>query len=959
MKTLINQSRFSKLAPISIAIATFMAMVLTIPASAHPGAVRWSTVDTPSNAGNTIVSPSEINAIAIGSDSRTFYAVDTSQGKVYKSTDGGITWDDLTQYLATAGAALPAWSITTAPDNPRFVAVVTSDGGLPRKVFLSVDGGVTWQDTKCPAANNISTIAISPRYSGYDIAIGTRTGTGAGKLYIFKAAGQGSWADQNFAGDILAVKFSPGYRFDSCLVTVWADATGTYVNLGIRDINSNTTNWNTQEALEITVTGSGTSPKASQIVTADLELPSDFSGQAPSRRRLYVSIDDAGATGNAGIYRFDDVIPYLLMPASAPKRISSIAYHGTYASGKLLAGEVLGDHSSATVLTWFTDAPITCPEPCWFQTQKAPTGAANSGYANAQVAWSPDGGQAYCATSSATLNDAASWPGGYLISVALDESALSLSLDNGMTWNQVSLIDTEITFLSDVAVTPASDIIYLASINNHPGISNFDSIWRSVGSPTALAARTWERVLCILSLTNDLILRTSGEVSDRSVFFASRLTDDLRQSSDMGQTWSHTLPGIKVTDFSVAIINNVPYIFVLDDNYVRRGKGSAHRWQWAQAVHTALSTGHSITATPTGAVVVGDNGEGMVSYSLDRGISFEPTPAIPYPGRMHVAADYRFRNVLIIYAASDDAACQIYSWVPGSNLGWTAMGSPGRSFHGLAQFGVLYGAWAHGGGAAVDRTLQPERLSPPFVEWDSLSVGLPPGVVFTREPVSLKISAGINLWAIDDRPYTATTGRLWNFYDCLAPSPLYITPAPPSPQVLFQAPVPIAPAMNEVIPIYLKTGHIADIIFRWKHPTIAVEYQLWLAKDSSFTDIILQETISPKNPKIPSWTLPQTVDIQQGERYYWKIRVSQAATGETGEGEWSEVMSFSIASAEIGQDSHFEPVPATSENGITTEDAAFSTMSRLPVWIWIVSAILLITASSAVLVVHRRRKNPQ
>ena len=958
MKVLINQSKLLKLLPVSIAIAIFMTVVPTIPALAHPGAVRWSTVDTPSNAGNTIASPSEINAIAIGSDGRTFYAVDTSQGKIYKSTNGGTTWDDLTQNLANAGAALPAWNITAAPDNPHFVAVITSDGGLPRKVFVSVDGGASWQDTKCPAANNISAIAISPRYSGYDIAIGTRTGTGAGRLYIFKAVGQGSWADQNFTGDVLAVKFSPGYRFDSCLVIVSADTTGTYVNLGIRDINSHATNWDTWGPLEVTVTGSGTSPKANQIVTADLELPSDFSGQTPSRRRFYISIDDAGATGSAGIYRFDDAVPYLLMPTSAPKRISSIAYHGTYTSGKLLAGEVLGDHNSATVLTWFTDAPITCPEPCWFQTQKAPTGAANSGYANAQVTWSPDGRRAYCATSSATLDNAASWPGGYLVGVALDESALSLSLDNGMTWNQLSLIDTEITFLSDVAVTPTSDTIYLASINNHPGISNFDSIWRSVGPHTALTGRVWERVLCLLSPTDDLILRTSGEVNDRTVFFASRLTDDLRQSSDMGQTWTHTLPSVKVTDFSVTIINDVPHIFVLDDNYVRRGRSSLHRWQWAQPVHTTLNTGHSITATPTGAVIVGDNGEGMVAYSLDGGISFKRTPPIPYPGRMHVAADYRFRNALIIYAASDAAACQIYNWVIGSNLGWTDMESPGRSFYGLVQFGTLYGAWTSGGSTAVDRTLQPEKLSPPFVEWDSLSTGLPSGVLFTREPISLKISAGINLWAIDNRPYTATTGRLWNFYDCLAPSPPFTAPTPPSPEILFQAPIPTAPAMDEVIPIYLETGSIGDITFKWKHPTKAIEYQLWLAKDASFTDIILQRTIRPVDPRRPSWTLPQTAEIRKGERYYWKVRVSQAATGETGKGEWSEVMSFSIASQDIEEDYDSKPAPVIPENG-TTDDAMPSSMvSGLPVWLWVMGVMLLVAAAtSVILVVHKKGKN--
>src|SRR4030042_3712962 len=86
---------------------------------ASPDMLRWSVVDTPSEEGNVVLSPSEINAFAIGPDDETFYAIDIPgdppggkypNGKVYKSTDGGVTWDDdLTAALEDAGATLPAW----------------------------------------------------------------------------------------------------------------------------------------------------------------------------------------------------------------------------------------------------------------------------------------------------------------------------------------------------------------------------------------------------------------------------------------------------------------------------------------------------------------------------------------------------------------------------------------------------------------------------------------------------------------------------------------------------------------------------------------------------------------------------------------------------------------------------------------------------------------------------------
>jgi hypothetical protein len=156
--------------------------------------------------------------------------------------------------------------------------------------------------------------------------------------------------------------------------------------------------------------------------------------------------------------------------------------------------------------------------------------------------------------------------------------------------------------------------------------------------------------------------------------------------------------------------------------------------------------------------------------------------------------DYRFSNAALIYAAGDSADSDIYYWFIGASHAWDIMGAPSSRFWGLAQMGTLYGASSATGGSAVDRTLYPESLGPPAIEWDSLTTGLPAGVAFTREPLSLKLSAGVNLWAIDDRPYdyAAGTGRLWTFCDCLSPTPHYTLP-PPSPSYKEVSPEPPLP----------------------------------------------------------------------------------------------------------------------------------------------------------------------
>jgi len=356
----------------SLSILLVLALLLSLlppggikPALAHPGKLIWSIVDTPSGEGNVIVSPSEINALAIGSDGNTFYAVDIPgdlgapypNGKVYKSTDGGVTWeDDITTNLTADGASLPAWNLAVAPDDLNFVVAITDGGGAPngpKEVFVSEDGGDTWEPTQgltIVPGEYISCVDISLEYSDgrRDIAVGTRDGTGSGKVYVLKAGiTVPNWKDQGLAGDIVALKFSPTYDGDLAIVAISATAAGTSLNLGIRDIVANTTTWNSPANYPVTIVDTnyaGSSANCTQIITADLELPSDFSAADPGNlRRYYVSTDvDPAAAAQFGVYRINDTEVYRITPPttgkiSATGRISSLAYYGTYDDGKLLA----------------------------------------------------------------------------------------------------------------------------------------------------------------------------------------------------------------------------------------------------------------------------------------------------------------------------------------------------------------------------------------------------------------------------------------------------------------------------------------------------------------------------------------------------------------------------------------------------------------------------------------------
>jgi len=610
------------------------------PAQAEPDILRWGMIDTPNSVPvltKEVLSPSEINKLVVASDGAHMYAIVNNPAfgapVMYATGTAGWIWSPLISVnLLGAGALQPFWFVAVAPDDPMFVAVVTSSAalvGVPNQVWVSMDGGTTWANTLIGGVigvgDLISTIDVSPDYGGRrDIAIGTRDGNGTqmNKVWTLVVPGFGNWIDQSNpatgdsaaawadwvastmnctrpGGDVLAVKFSPTYVGDATIAIVGVTANftnptaacqGVFWRTGVRDLDQNRTTWNDAIFVSDPSTATIFSGTCNEVVTADLELPSDFSGQAASLRRAYVSIDDGGGTlssppwstaarvTESGIYRVDDTTVYELMDTTSSTfngtRISSIAYYGTYASGKLLAGEVMADECWVQVPTWFTDSPTTCPIPCWYPAKKPTSGGGvlmncsdNVGYGNAQVAWSPDGATAYVGTGSArlgALTDAIAnpgcppaitgaprmhgWPWGYQCVQIRDESAFGLSRNNGETWNQLAMIDTRIDKLTDVAPSADCTTIYLASSNNctlgaELGLTNplwlednccgMDSVWRSSSNPSVASpllplpiGNVWERVYvrptaltCNTTQSNYAILRLAPDKEDGQIVF--------------------------------------------------------------------------------------------------------------------------------------------------------------------------------------------------------------------------------------------------------------------------------------------------------------------------------------------------------------------------------------------------------------------------------------------------------
>jgi hypothetical protein len=761
---------FGILAALMLVVSFVLPASMASPTSvaADPGICKWDTLSEPGAIFGTFVVGTynglctEPIDIAMGNDSNTvafIVTVPATYGSVWgpappapypgprnilvTSTSKGVfcTLGVYSSLYRTPGfggnGARNLFQVVMAPDNAQYMAVTSDNGTIgtgPREVWVTNNGGAQWQVTNLntfltansPNPNEtIRTIDVSVDYGGKrDIAVGTADGAGNGRLIVAQSIGFAGWVDQlasgatllNDAVDFFALKFSPSYASDAALTAVFADATDTYYNVFLRDVSLNTSNSVTFSKPGVVippVSVSTASASYTELNRADLELPSDFSGQAASLRRAYVSLDtyNGGVAKAAwdGIVRLDNSTLYVLMDTSGDptKSIYSIAYFGTYASGKLLAGDRIGYPCEAAVPTYFTDSPTTCPIPCWYDAAKPTTGAAcqgsrvpgaKDGIGAAIVNWFLNGQLGTVITSSNASENGTTWWAALLADpTCYDESAYGISRNNGETWNQLSLIDSIINKMTDIAPTPDCKTIYMTSVNTHDtqdaALCGFDSVWRTSQNPDVTSPLAplppgsyWERVFthvtapdCTIAQTNYALLRIvpycadpTGEIVAWGVYNGPQTPTDTVNHSfpsqhgvaywspDFGDYWASVTVRNSIQDFCFE--SRTVLYFLSPDGLVQKMPytGTA----WSSAIPNVLSyaaKAHTIAAYPEGKVLVGWGGATVTAASYSSNFNTDTPSMAPltlgagptFGGNMHVAFDSNFNDTSIFYMAEE------------------------------------------------------------------------------------------------------------------------------------------------------------------------------------------------------------------------------------------------------------------------------------------------------------------
>ncbi len=854
-------------------LVVLLVFTVVVPSWAYAGqtALEWATVDKPGDNGNTVVSPSEVSEVAIGRDD-VLYAIDSENARFYRSLDAGVTWEDMTYYLASSGAGLPASKIAVAPDSAPIVAVVT-DGGT--EVYLSTDGGEDWTGIGVPSlTGTIQALAISREFTRggkeyREVAIGTAAwGDSAttGEVWVRQMGVMWeSWQNQNLTidplsagGEVSALAFSPGYERDATILAV--ASTGSDVAAAYQDrtwlcmLERDTLSWNALAGYPVELAPAGDAPGVSRVHSS-LALPSNYSGDRAESRQLFVSYDRAPDAGD-DVYRLNDATPYRLdADGGAALDISSIAYNGTLTSGTLLAGDVNPDAGSLTVPVRRTDDPFDL-SPSWELATVPPTGPGN-----ARVGWSPDGKIAYCATSQS--------PG-----TALDESALSASLD-GDKWRQLGLMDTVIK-PADIFPAPDSESLFLTTYSP----SSPEGIWRSAGSSLG---KNWERLLTIDTAADAVILRLSPDYGDDDTMYVAEAGgEQMAVTHNRGNSWQwcQGAPG-PIIDMVVGDEETI--YLALPGGYIRKSTNGARTWRGE--VETGLPDINMLAIADGETVLVGGK-NGDIAYSTDGGESFTRIREVIGSGDVQVVADVDFTENGVIYAATNCPDEGIWRRVIGESTEWeqidesiTGLGD-GQSIGSLAVApeGTLYALRtepASGTSGGVTRSLNPLEPDPTEVELDLANDALPAGTtfdptaVFPNTPPYLKLSGdtGQNeLWSVD-----TANQLIYRFRDTLSQS----------------SPSPEMPGNGDIIPVD-SSGYITSLTLSWEGLEGATEYEAVISPDPDAAHRLWSETTTAH--AVSATRGSGAAQLLSGDVYYWRVRAVAPLKSP-----WSEIRSLAPA----------------------------------------------------------------
>jgi photosystem II stability/assembly factor-like uncharacterized protein len=831
--------------------------------------LEWDDEDIPDDGDYIILSGEDVVTMDVSEAGLVVYA-GTGDGVIYVSTDKGVTWDDS---AAPTAEGVVVEHVAVSPDDPKYIAV-TGDGD---DVIISDDGGATFDSLGSPnIITDVIDLAVSRESDDNRwIAVAGSDGTEAVIEYYEIGAIGADWIVLTQTGtdigsgftegdaDAVAIAFSPNFHSDEMLVAVTANGTANTIDVQLFHFNKE--EWNADAGL--TDFPVDTNVDSDAFATADalsVALSPDYLGSDDDLRLAFVGVATDTEGPEAGIFRLENDDVEVLEDET---NINSVAFDGS----NLLAGGFLDTE------VYRSDNPTASdPDVDDTSSMKAPGGDDTT-----IVGWAGD--IAVAATSG-------------------DGSCFSNSRNNGASFHDISLIDSDLETLSDVAVSMDGETVYLVTYDSTYADL---SLWRMGEDQEA----DWERVLYDngANAAADFIVRVAPD-DPNVVFLADLEGSTIYYSTDAGESrWRTRASRYDVGDLAVEGSGEV--LYVLEDNasacYVSRSDDTGFTWDGRET--TGLSQGAStIISLAEDELLVG-SAEGTVSMSTDGGSSWtdledtmDPEGAVQVTASGLNAGDF-------IYAVTD-AGENVYRWEIGEDDSWDDFYdevTDDAFFYGIfLSQGTLYALAS--GNNGTDNFSELYRFIDPTDGDVSIETASLEGLLFDKTPSSLRANLGsTNLWALgtDDQGADA----LYAYEDTIA----------------LAGPTLKGPSNGFTVPVNEISGDTADVNFSWKSPSDEITlFDLEIAVDDEFDEVVFEfgdderdEVGDGDEGDTMSFTMTDDdYDLMPGVTYYWRVRVNEAGPVES---PWSDAWSFTVTDAEAVAPVAVQPAPPAPE--ITVE----------------------------------------
>jgi len=802
--------------------------------------VKWSRVNIPTegNAGNWLLANgSDVKHLTMSTSGALYAYAPGLTYTLYRSTDGGHRWS----YIGDVQDSIVDIAISPQDENTIYYATTAN-------VYRSTDGGKKFYQLPAnpggAGSNNVEITAVALTHlSSNIIAIATRDTDSSefgGVFILDEESVIATWVDSNIGSyDVYALDFSPSYAADRQLVSVVTDEADTFVRF-----KNGGAGWSaTLGDARLDQDNSGTPASVVVSTSAAIAFPEDYEGTSPDTP-LFIAIDTGTSDGDVfkivtgespGSSHATD------LNAGSAYGMSNIDITGLATSGVDDATYLLAGAASGAQTYYSSDVGLN-----WVRSRKQPAGDSKT-YVLMNTD-SDNGRRAYAATSGS-------------------DSALSMSNDGGIIWNQAGLIDNYITNIVDFAPSPSygQDItLFLITFG-----ANY-CLWRSTDD-----GQGWER-LYSSSLpdvdTVDLVEPSPKYSKDNPVIFLAGNSNGqpvLWKSTDNGQryrryhaidpdsTVSLPIHAWTVVDDDTLFIGS----YVGSNARIYRTANGGYTYESGTTAGSQIIS--SIALSPDfdkdGTILLG-NDNGWVYLSDNNGEKFEPLPpdamSPPLSGSVSVVFDPDFSSNHIVYAASTTADNGAYRFKVGSSDEWESIDSTLPSGGILNQViatasGVLYASNSKADGG-MERCLDPTyTLGPTF---QTVTRGLSDGA-----KLSGMWCYGCQLWSIDTNQTLLLT-----YYDSLT-SPITL----------------LSPADNDGGIGTLSNHTISDVHLDWEADSGATNYEWQLDFDTDFSSVPtdFEGTTKASTTRLPT--------LEPATTYYWRVRAKEPVLSP-----WSPKWSF-------------------------------------------------------------------